>query len=194
MSAAKKACPVCGCENAESDFFCQNCGSDVSLENRAVTPAAPKAAAASSPRSQPAHQPRLCPKCGQANEAIFILCTNCGFDLSAAGPGPNRANRLFLVIGHENFECKDGDTLGREGTVARSFFSGIGTVSRGHASLTNRNGCWFVTVSPTVQNMTHLDGRDLPRGVEQPLSGEHILKLSTQCEVRLSVVGGQTCS
>src|SRR5436309_923041 len=102
MSAAKKACPVCGCENAESDFFCQNCGSDVSLENRAVTPAAPKAAAASSPRSQPAHQPRLCPKCGQANEAIFILCTNCGFDLSAAGPGPNRANRLFLVVGRSS--------------------------------------------------------------------------------------------
>jgi len=115
---------------------------------------------------------------------------NCGFDLSAARPGANQANRLFLVIGRENFECKDGDTLGREGTLARSFFSGIGTVSRRHASLTHRNGCWFVTVSPTVQNMTQLDGRELPRGVDQPLSGEHILKLSTQCEVRLTILGG----
>ena len=52
-----------------------------------------------------------------------------------------------------------------------------------------RDGAWFVTVSPTVQNITQLDGREIPRGVAQPLLGDHVLRLSTQCEVRLKVTG-----
>ncbi len=66
-------------------------------------------------------------------------------------------------------------------------FSGIGTVSRRHALLTQRDGQWFVTALAGVQNITQLDGRELPRGTPQPLTGEHTLKLSTQCEVRLRV-------
>jgi hypothetical protein len=114
--------------------------------------------------------------------------------LAAAGPAGGSAARLFLIIGQESFECKDGDVLGREGTVARPYFSGIGTVSRKHAGLAHREGCWFVTVSPGVQNITQLDGREIPRGVAQPLCREHVLKLSTQCEVRLKVSGPDASS
>ncbi|HXU79617.1 MAG TPA: hypothetical protein VN794_23755 [Methylomirabilota bacterium] len=109
--------------------------------------------------------------------------------MPAAGPDAAQAQRLLLIIGKESFECKDGDTLGREGTVAKAFFSAIGTVSRKHVGLALREGAWFVIVSPTVQNITQLDGREIPRGVAQPLLGDHVLRLSTQCEVRLKVTG-----
>jgi hypothetical protein len=117
------------------------------------------------------------------------LCTRCGFELAEAGSGSSGGKRLLLIVGEETFECKHGDILGREGTVARPFFSAIGTVSRKHAGLSEREGAWFVTVSPAVQNITQLDGREIPRGVGQALSGDHLLRLSTQCEVRLKVIG-----
>jgi len=181
-----KKCQVCGTENAEGDFFCQNCGAEISLPAAA---GAPVVSAADAKAAAPAKAPRVCPKCGQANEAVFSLCTNCGSELPAARLDAAQAQRLLLIIGKETFECKDGDTLGREGTVAKAFFSAIGTVSRKHVGLALREGAWFVTVSPSVQNITQLDGREIPRGVAQPLLGEHVLRLSTQCEVRLKVTG-----
>jgi hypothetical protein len=183
MNLKKKKCHVCGCENSESDFFCQNCGIDISLVGIAH-PASPTETSRPAVES-PASSQRVCPKCGQSNDAVFMLCRHCGFDFSAS-PAVN-ATHLSLVIGSEVFECKDGDVLGRDGTVARPFFSAIGTVSRKHVSLVNRNGAWFVAVCPGVQNITRLDDNELKSGTEQPLTGEHVLKLSTQCEVRLRV-------
>lgn len=190
MSAATKKCHVCGWENAGADFFCQNCGIDISLVGDRATAAVPGQAPPPAP-APPVREPRVCPKCGHSNDAVFMLCANCGFDLASAESGGKRADRLFLLVGQETLECKDGDILGREGTVGRLYFSAIGTVSRRHARLANRNGCWFVSVLPGVQNITRLDGRELPQSVEHPLSGEHVLKLSTQCEVRLRVICSQ---
>jgi hypothetical protein len=119
---------------------------------------------------------------------VLVLCTNCGGDLTLSGTGAKAAGRLLLMVGQETFECRSGDVLGREGTVAGWLFASIKTVSRKHATLTKKEGGWFITVSLDVHNMTQLDGKELPRGVAQPLSGEHVLKLSTQCEVRLKVV------
>ena len=187
MSTAKRQCPVCGSENSEADFFCQNCGSDISLAGREPArpvsePEPPLAVESAVPES------RVCPQCGQANDAVFLLCTTCGFDLSSVEFGKMPAARLFVLAGQETWECKDGDILGREGTAARAFFSAIGTVSRRHVRLTQRDGRWFISVMPGVQNITQLDGGDLAPNREQPLSGEHVLQLSTQCIVRLRVV------
>jgi hypothetical protein len=185
-----KKCPGCAGEIAEADFFCPNCGMDISLVRTGALGAAPRKAAPESPAAPPLEEQRVCPKCGHADQPFFILCTQCGFDLSAANPGSNQAARLFLRAGPEKFECKSGDILGRDGTVARSFFRAAGTVSRQHARLTQRDGRWFVTVLPTVKNITELDGRELPSGTEQSLDNQHVLKLSTQCEVALQVVPG----
>lgn len=180
MSLAKK-CHVCGYENKESEFFCHNCGIDISFVS-APTSAKPAKARIDLTSNK---EKRVCPKCNQSNDAVFVLCTNCGFDLSAASS--TKAPRLLLVIGDKNYECKSGDVLGREGTVAREFFSTIGTVSRKHVTFTLRDGQWFLSIPQSVQNISQLDGNELPRGQEHPLQREHTLKLSSQCEVRLRV-------
>ena len=53
--------------------------------------------------------------------------------------------------------------------------------------LTRRDGQWFVTALAGVPNITQLDGRELPRGTPHSLTGEHTLKMSTQCEGKLKV-------
>ena len=91
-------------------------------------------------------------------------------------------------MGGRIFECRDGDVLGRAGTLASDMFVPFGTVSRQHASLVRREGRWFVIPSPTVHNSTRLDGVELKRGEPTPLTGDHSLGMSTKCEVKLRVV------
>ena len=215
MSQRVKHCG-CGQANAEHDAFCARCGQPIfDLVAVATEPPKPepKAEVAPAPAAPavPASAKKVCPLCGTVNESFAFLCggAGCGNDLSAVAPsgGTPVAEQapaqpaatpaspalpgLVLSVGAQNFDCRDGDIIGREGTVGCQVFSGIGTVSRRHVSFTQRDGQWFVTALAGVQNITQLDGRELPRGAPQPLTGEHTLKMSTQCEVRLKVGNGK---
>ena len=213
MSQRVKHCG-CGQVNAEHDAFCARCGQTI-FDVVAVTTELREPEAKSEPAPVPtalaaaASPKKVCPLCGTMNEFFALLCggAGCGNDLSAVLPsgGTPSANKpaaqpaqapaapalpgLLLSVGAQNFECRDGDFIGREGTVGCQVFSGIGTVSRRHVSLTRRDGQWFVTAVAGVQNITQLDGRELPRGTPHPLTGEHTLKMSTQCEVKFKVTG-----
>lgn len=215
MSQRVKHCG-CGQANAEHDAFCARCGQPIfDLVAVATEPPKPEAKAEPAPTAAApvvaASAKKICPLCGTVNESFALLCggAGCGNDLSAVVPSggapaaePTPAQpaatpaapalpALVLSVGAQNFECRDGDIIGREGTVGCQVFSGIGTVSRRHVSFTRRDGQWFVTALAGVQNITQLDGRELPRGAPQPLTGEHTLKMSTQCEVRLKVTSGK---
>lgn len=215
MSQRVKHCG-CGQANAEHDAFCARCGQPI-FDVIAVATEPPKpegkteSASASTAPAVAVSAKKVCPLCGTVNEFFALLCggAGCGNDLSAIVPSggtpaadkaaaqPAEASAapalpgLLLSVGAQGFECRDGDIIGREGTVGCQVFSGIGTVSRRHVSFTQRDGQWFVTALAGVQNITQLDGRELPRGAPQPLTGEHTLRMSTQCEVRLRVAGGR---
>jgi hypothetical protein len=214
MSQRVKPCG-CGQANAEHDAFCARCGQPifdvvaVAAEPPKLEPKAESAPAVAAP-AVAATAKKVCPLCGTVNESFAFLCggAGCGNDLSAVVPsgGIPRENSpgqpaaapaspalpsLLLSVGSQNFSCRDGDIIGREGTVGCQVFSGIGTVSRRHVSFTQRDGQWFITALAGVQNITQLDGRELPRGAAQPLTGEHTLRMSTQCEVKLRVANSE---
>lgn len=199
-------CSFCHRENGEHDSFCIHCGQpifDLVARPSASAPAA-TAPVPSPPVAAPALPRKVCPLCGTINEAYALLCSGaaCGNDLSAVTPSGGTATlppasasapasplapALHLSAGAQWFECRDGDIIGREGTVGCQVFAGLGTVSRRHVALAQRGGQWFLTALAAVQNITQLDGRELPRGLPQPLTGDHSLRMSTQCEVRLQV-------
>ena len=211
MSSPVRQCHVCSQENTESAFFCLGCGADISrIVARVLTTDSP-AKESSSPDAQPGktktpetiHEDppvggKECPQCGAENEAFLILCRQCGADIQAAEagepgvdkPAPATESKLMLEIGSESFECRDGDILGREGTVACQALAAIKTVSRRHISVSLVGGRWHATALAGVQNVTQLDGREMKRNIPQPLSGDHKLRMSTQCEARLRVVVG----
>lgn len=207
-------CPICGHENASHDSICGGCGQPILDRGHIARPSASAPPAASSPPIAPVAAPALprkvCPLCGTINESYALLCSGagCGNDLSAVTPSGGTATpasaatlaatpasappatptpALHLTVGAQRFACRDGDIIGREGTVGCQLFAGLGTVSRRHVALAQRDGHWFLTALAGVQNTTQLDGRELARGIPQPLTGEHSLRLSTQCEVRLKV-------
>jgi hypothetical protein len=144
---------------------------------------------------------KICPSCGTKWPETTPACRNdrCKADLFNARivdeeetpvsppPVPGVPARLLLATGGQEFVCKDGDVLGREGSVAVAAFQNIGEVSRRHVSVSLQDGQWFLSVLPNVPNLTELDGVRLTPGAPQALKGEHRLRLSTKCEVRLRV-------
>ena len=159
-------------------------------------------------------QVKICPRCGTQSDSVDMLCGNCGEIIHEVVPSPARVNmpprqpdahgsaqvtvlestppRLCVVVGNQSFECKHGDVLGRSGTVACQVFTGIPTVGRRHVALELRARTWhLVNLPPQTagpgRRVTELDGREMPAGTVIPLTGEHVLRLSSQCEVRLLV-------
>jgi hypothetical protein len=129
--------------------------------------------------------PLVCPQCQQPNPPALLICVHCQALLR---PADQPAPGLALVAGGQEYPCKNGDILGREGTVARQFFLAIGEVSRQHAAVSQRAGEWFLEALPNVPNLTELDGQPVRPGTAQRLTGQHRLKMSTKCEVQLRVV------
>lgn len=205
-----KRCPSCKNVNAETVPLCI-CGADLSGINAELT----------SPPSNPSEtagvlvEVKVCPKCSTQAEAFALLCgqEGCGESLDSVTPvqvavhrdAPFRASldsdsvslthvqkQLYLLVGNQRFECRNGDILGRAGTVARHVFGEIITVSNQHVALELRDAEWFLINLPLqpgrdAKNVTELDGQNVAIGASVPLFGEHLLKLSKRCEVRLIV-------
>jgi hypothetical protein len=208
----RKKCPSCGTENLEQEFFCGTCGADIS----AVTPFDPTHTVTEARKQLPTREQKKCPKCGEENEPYAFVCgkPGCGERLdNSATPGekvpvpsspatpvkpveaarPDRhPKKLLLVVGSNTFDCKSGDILGRNGTLANQVFSGIPTVSGHHVALELRGQQWFLVNLPlqsgrTAKNDTVLDGLEIPVGESVPLTSDHVLTISSRCEVKLRV-------
>lgn len=220
MSDLVRTC-TCGHANPESEIFCSKCGADISgISPTTMASTATQSAATDISHALPGGQ-KKCQKCDTINEGYALACSRagCGAAFSEAaqtGTAPTAAmpvkhqdargasigtaaakagagRRIFLLAGSQVFDCKDGDILGREGSVACPVFATAGKeVSRRHALLNYQDGGWFLV--PLSPNITELDGKDLPKNQPSPISaGEHVLRLSTKCEVRLRVELVQTC-
>jgi hypothetical protein len=92
-----------------------------------------------------------------------------------------------VIIEDRTYTARHNSVLGREGTIAQNYFEQFSTVSRVHARFTKDGGRWFITVPASVANSTMLDGSEMKRDHPYQLLGEHILKMSDQCVVRVSI-------
>jgi hypothetical protein len=100
-------------------------------------------------------------------------------------PKTNITPGLKVLIEGRTHLARHGSVLGREGTIAREYFEKFNSVSRVHARITKERGCWYLTVPASVANSTLLDGVEAKRDTPLALLGEHILKLSDECVIRL---------
>ncbi len=203
----KKKCPSCGSFSPEAEVFCPQCCADltaVKAELLGDTDVSTSIRASIAPSIS-------CPKCRTENPDYAILCTKpgCGAVLGQAATLPGEcpplqasaapsdlpegpAKKLLLVVGSTSYECKSGDVLGRNGTLANHVFAGIKTVSARHVAVELRAGQWHLINLPidpgkSQKNPTMLDGRSLSPGQAAPLSGVHTLKMSSGCGVKLRV-------
>lgn len=209
-----KLCPHCNFLNGPGAYHCERCGNSVievlpiprDLALAAST--APDETACESAKpgrdSAAAAQEKVCPHpdCGKPNRPHKLICEHCGRRMDDVAPNSSTSAsvaggvvtsatasdecgpRLLLLVGDRSFECRSGDILGRQGTIASEVFLGVDTVSRQHVLVAFHDGQWTLTV--LSDKVTQLDGEPLSKGRVVGIgAGEHSLRLSSRCEVRL---------
>ncbi len=169
-------CPICQASNPIGLFFCGQCGADLSIDR----PSAPLRKSAAEPVASAKEQLVKCRKCASENDRGLFLCSNCGHEL-------NPMSTLTLLVNEQCYPCADGDVLGRNGTVAKDYFSSVLTVSRQHVSVHYCDGRWVLRLCPGVANLTEVDGNAVQAGADHILTADHRLRLSKKCEVHLRV-------
>ncbi|PTX99464.1 hypothetical protein DB346_16625 [Verrucomicrobia bacterium LW23] len=177
-------CPQCAFANPGFAILCMSCGADLAK----AAPAGSLSGVIAHSASAATGAPPAPPVRDRTTPAPPPVPGSSARIKSAAAALHAPAPRLELVIGNKSFECHDGDVLGRAGTLASDLFAPFGTVSRQHASIVLQGNRWFVVPSPSVHNATRLDGVELRRGEPTALTGEHVLGMSSKCEVKLRVV------
>ena len=216
MSDLIKRCR-CGYENPETESFCLKCGQPILGLEAVSPATATQTAPTQQPTARARKKcPRcgnlndayaiLC-ACGtplqsNASPAETTQADEEGMPLPGSGAAPLpgslptsasvpevtlRESRLYLVVGAAQYECREGDILGREGTIANQVFNAIKTVSRRHVHISKQGRQWHLAPLPGVVNKTLLDGRDLPAD-GSALTADHTLRMSSQCEVKLRVL------
>lgn len=96
--------------------------------------------------------------------------------------------RLTLTVGDQSFELKEGDVIGRGGTVAAHLLSTHKMISRRHLVVGKDQGAWYLMVLPSVTNSTFLDENEMKRGVRYPIFNQHTLNLAGQCSASLNLI------
>ncbi|MEI6781860.1 MAG: FHA domain-containing protein [Verrucomicrobiota bacterium] len=165
---ARKKCPRCGNLNEAYAILC-TCGTPLEANTSPAETSQADEESTPLPESDAAPLPGSLPATTSAPDVTL------------------RESRLYLVVGAAQYECHEGDFLGREGTIANQVFNAIKTVSRRHVRISKHGGQWHLAPLPGVVNKTLLDGRDLPAD-GSALTADHTLRMSSQCEVKLRVI------
>ena len=204
MSALVKICEACGYESDPAAVICQ-CGQPIIhilptpklIPEENSTPSGSEVC-----QSGTSNGEKTCAKCGTRHPSHRLSC-DCGERLPSA-PGQlttlpadqdsvdvssctmieqKPAGELFLCFANQKISLRDGDVLGRKGTVAASDFAVIREVSREHARILLLEDGWHIVALSA--NITEVDGKVLERGKPHPLRGNHRVRLSSKCEIRL---------
>jgi hypothetical protein len=82
---------------------------------------------------------------------------------------------LSLEIESTVLECRDGDVIGSDGTLAKHLFTGF---SPRHALIGKDGLTWFIMVPRNVVRPTFFDGTLLPPGQRQTLTRHHRVEVN----------------
>jgi anti-sigma B factor antagonist len=108
---------------------------------------------------------------------------------AAAGPEldrtPSESVRLDVIIGDQVFVCRDGDSLGTEGSIAPQLFAGLPGVSGRHLFFRNTSDHWLAEASDDPGSIVRVDDQVVAPGQKVVLSRDHTLQIG---EVRLRVL------
>jgi anti-anti-sigma factor len=107
---------------------------------------------------------------------------------TTAAPGPELGRIasdgvcLDVIIGDQVFACRDGDSLGTEGSIAPQLFAGLPGVSGRHLLFRNSGDHWSAEAPDDPGSIVRVDDQVVAPGQTIVLSSDHILQIG---EVKL---------
>jgi anti-anti-sigma factor len=95
---------------------------------------------------------------------------------------PSRTLQLDILIGDRALSCKDGDTLGTEGSLGAELFAGLAGVGPRPIQFQSDGSHWLATVAQEPGSIVRVDNQVIGPGQQAILKGDHWLQIG---EVRL---------
>ena len=96
--------------------------------------------------------------------------------------GPSRTLQLDILIGDRALSCKDGDTLGTEGSLGAELFAGLAGVGPRPIQFQSDGSHWLARVAQEPGSVVRVDSQVIGPGQQAILKGDHWLQIG---EVRL---------
>lgn len=201
---------ICGCgaENEFNTFLCKKCGSSIAHISPCERAVKEKQFDQSSDDD---HMMKKCPNCDLENNQDNIVCSKCSHPLDMieahqknqadvveqdtqnlqdtdSKPRESHLSATIMesicLISNKDgaaIQCKNGDILGREGTIMKKYFRQYGTVSNIHAKITLKAELWNI-MDLNSSNGTFLNHTKLSPNEEYPLKQNDLLRLSSRLE------------
>jgi len=95
---------------------------------------------------------------------------------------PSQTLQLDILIDDRALSCKDGDTLGTEGSLGAELFAGLTGVGPRPVKFQSDGSHWLATVAQEPGSMVRVDNQVIGPGQQAILKGDHWLQIG---EVRL---------
>ena len=99
---------------------------------------------------------------------------------------PSETSQLDILIGDRALSCKDGDTLGTEGSLGAELFAGLPGVGARPVQFENDGSHWLVTVAREPGSVVRVDNQVIGSGQQAILKSDHWLQIG-EVRVRLHV-------
>jgi len=99
---------------------------------------------------------------------------------------PSQALQLDILIGGRALSCKDGDTLGTEGSLGAELFAGLPGVGARPVQFQSDGSHWLARVAQEPGSMVRVDNQVIGPGQQAILKGDHWLQIG-EVRVRLHV-------
>lgn len=101
-------------------------------------------------------------------------------------PGESETPQLDILIGDRALSCKDGDTLGTEGSLGAELFADLPGVGARPVRFSNDGSYWLATVAQEPGSVVRVDNQVIGPGQQAILKGDHLLQIG-EVRVRLRV-------
>ena len=99
---------------------------------------------------------------------------------------PSQTPQLDILIGDRALSCKDGDTLGTEGSLGAELFAGLQGVGARPVRFQSDGSHWLAAVAQEPGSMVRVDNQVIGPGQQATLKGDHWLQIG-EVRVRLHV-------
>jgi anti-anti-sigma factor len=99
---------------------------------------------------------------------------------------PSQTPQLDILIGDRALSCKDGDTLGIEGSLGAELFAGLQGVGARPVRFQSDGSHWLAAVAQEPGSMVRVDNQVIGPGQQAILKGDHWLQIG-EVRVRLHV-------
>jgi hypothetical protein len=108
-------------------------------------------------------------------KGVVVVDSEKGVDVST--PASSQAT-LNLIVGNQIFLCRDGDSLGLNGTIAAELFQELSGAAETNLVFRLNGDRWWVEIPASAPPVAQVDDKVIVPGKNAELDGDHLIQVA----------------